>query len=102
MDFISFGMIQLLNFLLLVVICSGCAISPKTKLSVLKIRSRNIVMSSRVGWHGIQPKQYRNFLSLKNHATQKELIKLTGHRNAAVRCYAFWALLYDSTAVYFQ
>ena len=38
--------------------------------------------------------QYKNFEKLKAAASSDELIDLTDHTNAAVRCYAFWALSY--------
>lgn len=52
-------------------------------------------MDEAVGAAGIMPEQYTDFTKLREIATPKELIALTSHSNAAVRCYAFWALVLD-------
>jgi hypothetical protein len=77
------------------------SISKETLEIVREIVKVNMVMGSGVGYSGERPKQYDNFLLLCEKATNKELKELTGHPNATVRCYAFWALSYrDSTDIY--
>lgn len=58
----------------------------------------NRVMGFAVGYAGRTPGQYGNFKRLQAAASKDELIYLTQHANTTVRCYAFWALSYDSTA----
>jgi hypothetical protein len=58
-------------------------------------------MGSAVYYGGERPEQYDNFTELQKTATNKELTELTNHPNGVVRCYAFWALSYDSSAILF-
>ncbi|KAF2332590.1 hypothetical protein [Flavobacterium daemonense] len=91
--FTSFAVFLLLAFFLFN--CSGknsSEISEETKLIVEKIEKINVVMGSAVGYGGNRPKQYDNFEALKKTASKEELLLLTSHSNAAVRCYSFWAL----------
>lgn len=75
--------------------CSGknsTVISKETNLIVKKIEKINILMGSGVGFAGIKPEQYDNFEALQETASKEELVLLTNHSNAVVRCYSFWAL----------
>jgi hypothetical protein len=72
-------------------------ISPQTENIITKLEKEGAVMNSAVGYAGQRPKQYDNFLELQKTATKGELAELTNHPNEVVRCYAFWALLYDSS-----
>ncbi|WP_203256197.1 hypothetical protein [Hyunsoonleella ulvae] len=72
-------------------------ISKQTKKIVKKIENVNELMGSAVYYGGIRPKQYDNFSQLRKTANKDELIILTDHKNAVVRCYAFWALSNDKT-----
>lgn len=67
-------------------------ISKETNLIVKKIENINILMGSAIGSAGRRPEQYDNFELLKKTATKDELVLLTKHSNAVVRCYSFWAL----------
>ncbi|WP_194140130.1 hypothetical protein [Flavobacterium hungaricum] len=49
-------------------------------------------MGSIAGFAAIKPEQYENFEALKETASKEELLLLTNHSNAVVRCYSFWAL----------
>jgi len=70
----------------------------KSTLAIVKdIEKVNMLMGNAVGYAGVKPAQYDNFMELRKKATTPELIELTDHPNATVRCYAFWALTYDST-----
>ncbi|PWV55881.1 hypothetical protein [Chitinophaga sp. S165] len=86
------------------VACSGeysynsLKISTHTKEIVSKISTLNVLAGRAVGEGGIRPEEYDNFIELKNKATNAELTELTDHPNGVVRCYAFWALSYDTTA----
>lgn len=73
-------------------------ISRPVKRIVYKIAKINELMSSAVYYEGIRPKQYDNFISLKEKASREELTELTNYPNAVVRCYSFWALAYDQNA----
>jgi hypothetical protein len=73
-------------------------VSPQVQKIVSKIKKVNELMGSAVYEAGIRPKQFNHFTQLHNIATQAELIELTNHPNGVVRCYAFWALSYDSSA----
>ncbi|GAA3594680.1 hypothetical protein Q4Q39_07005 [Flavivirga amylovorans] len=92
-------------FLPLLVACQepnvDSKISKSTQRIVKKIEKVNELMGSAVYYGGIRPKQYDNFSQLRKTANKKELILLTSHKNAVVRCYAFWALSYDNTAKLF-
>ncbi|TPG42131.1 hypothetical protein [Flavobacterium pectinovorum] len=68
-------------------------ISNKTNQIIKKIETVNVLMGSAVGAAGRTPKQFENFEELKKNASLEELIMLTNHPNAVVRCYSFWALL---------
>ena len=61
---------------------------------VKKIEEIDVLMGSAVGYSGKRPAQYENFVALRNSATTNELVELTNHKNAVVRCYSFWALSY--------
>lgn len=67
-------------------------ISKETNLIVKKIENINVLMGSAVGESGNKPEQYDNFEALKKTASKEELLQLTNHSNAVVRCYSFWAL----------
>jgi hypothetical protein len=73
-------------------------ISKQTEQIVRKIEKVNELMSSAVYESGTRPLQYDNFAELQKKATKDELIELTNHPNGVVRCYAFWALSYDTSA----
>jgi hypothetical protein len=68
---------------------------PKHNLNnvVEKIEKENILMGEAVGIAGVKPEQYKNFITLQDVATEKDLKKLTEHANGVVRSYAFWALV---------
>ena len=70
-------------------------ISGETKKIVAKIEKINRLMGAAVGYSGQRPEQYENFTALQKTATREELIELTDYQNGVVRCYSFWALLYD-------
>jgi mRNA-degrading endonuclease RelE of RelBE toxin-antitoxin system len=72
-------------------------ISKQTGDIVNRIQNINELMGSAVYNSGIRPVQYDNFEELRKKATKTELINLTNHPNGVVRCYAFWALSYDSS-----
>ncbi len=72
-------------------------ITKATNNIVTKIVKVNELMGSAVYYEGIRPKQYDNFIQLKETANQSELIELTNHPNGVVRCYSFWALSYDNS-----
>ncbi len=73
-------------------------ISKQTEQIVAKIEKVNELMGRAVSYEGMRPTQYDNFIELQKTATQSELIALTNHSNGVVRCYAFWALSYDTSA----
>jgi hypothetical protein len=83
--------------------CFGQYQFDKTKISkqtvkvVTKIEKVNELMGSAVYYSGMKPKQYDNFEELQKKATQTELMELTNHPNGVVRCYAFWALSFNSS-----
>ncbi|MBB4801484.1 hypothetical protein HNP37_001545 [Flavobacterium nitrogenifigens] len=89
---------SLFSFLLIAFFQLSCAgknntdISEETNLIVKKIEKINVLMGSAVGYGGNRPEQYDNFEELKKTASQEELLQLTKHSNAVVRCYSFWAL----------
>ena len=66
-------------------------------LSVSEIVSgmekENVLMGPAVGIAGEKPAQWSRYEVLQAKASEKELIALTSHKNATVRCYAFKALL---------
>ncbi|MBD79622.1 MAG: hypothetical protein CL840_11950 [Crocinitomicaceae bacterium] len=66
------------------------------------IEEVGVVMNSGIGYAGIRPKQYDNFIHLKEKATSDELKALTNHASPTVRCYAFWALSYDHSVDLFS
>jgi len=100
---------SLIIFVILIstIYCSGQSLSDNTTISrpthqiVKKIEKINILMGSAVYYEGMRPAQYDHFARLRKTATQKELIALTSYPNGVVRCYAFWALSYHSSAKFF-
>lgn len=90
---------RLLLFILLTsfVSCNGqtdnSKISNEISSIVKQISKENTVTGSAVGYAGTKPKQWDRFVKLQKKATDKELILLTEHKNEAVRCYAFQALV---------
>jgi hypothetical protein len=89
-------MINKFRIFSIILSCSGeknsATIAPETNQIVEKIEKINVVMGSAVGFAGIKPEQYENFEALQEIASKRELILLTNHSNAVVRCYSFWAL----------
>jgi hypothetical protein len=65
---------------------------------VSKIEKINELMDRAVSVSGSRPEQFDNFSELQKNASKDELIALTNHPNAVVRCYAFWSLTYDPTS----
>lgn len=76
-------------------------LSSKTAETVQRIIDINEVMGSSVGRGGQRPEQYDNFVDLKTAATTNELVALTEHDSAVVRCYAFWALTFRDSVELF-
>lgn len=68
-------------------------ISGSTEVIVSRIAEINQVLNAAVGSWGKRNQQYNNFEELTQTASREELIELTNHPNAAVRCYALWALI---------
>ncbi|MFD1602666.1 hypothetical protein ACFSJW_20455 [Flavobacterium artemisiae] len=67
-------------------------VSNETNIIVNKIGKNDILMGEAVGIGGTKPEQFTNFEELEKTASKEELILLTNHQNAVVRCYSFWAL----------
>ena len=67
-------------------------VSEEVLLIVKHIEKINQLMGSAVYEGGIKPVQFENFQHLITTANEEELLDLTNYPNAAVRCYAFWAL----------
>lgn len=63
-----------------------------------KIAKINEVQGKHVGFSGTESENYKNFKQLKETATIEELVQLTDNKNAAVACYASWALA-DNTYI---
>lgn len=80
-------------------ICFDNAKAPYLNLSIKKL-SKSIARINRLDSEmtgGMSPsssKAYKFFVALRYKATKDELIRLTNHDNAVVRCYSFLAL-YD-------
>jgi hypothetical protein len=72
-------------------------ISRQTALLVTKLEKVNELMGSAVYDSGSRPAQFDNFTELQKKATKEELMELTNHSNGVIRCYAFWALSYDTS-----
>lgn len=95
--------VTILLFLLLTLPAFSQKKFNKSKISneVIKITHNiaqiNRLTGSAVGVGGVRPKQYNNFTLLREKANIDELRELTNHPNGVVRCYAFWALSYDSS-----
>lgn len=64
----------------------------KLKKIVRNIEKENRIESSHIGEGGNPSKQWNNYEELKQNASVEQLIALTDHKNAAVRCYAFQGL----------
>lgn len=68
------------------------ALSGEVKRLSDAIAEDNVLKGSAVGIAGERPAQWDRFMQLSKAATGKELVALTSHPNAVVRCYAFDAL----------
>lgn len=60
---------------------------------VKRFISTNEVQYEYIGFGSTKSKLYKDYLTLAINATNNELVKLTNHNNAVVRCYAGWALI---------
>ena len=79
----------LIYFLLL----SGFLYSQSVDEIVKRFVATNEVQYEYIGFGSTKSKLYQDFLTLTKIANNNELIKLTNHSNAVVRCYAGWALI---------
>lgn len=85
------------SLILIMLMLALNGIGQTTQQIVSKIEKVNQLMGSAVYFEGTRPKQYDNFEALQAKATKDELMQLTDHSNGVVRCYAFWALSFDSS-----
>ena len=60
---------------------------------VNQIAAGNMVTSSHIGVAGLPSSQWGLYKQLKDNATIEQLVALTEHKNAAVKCYSFQALV---------
>ncbi|HTN16949.1 MAG TPA: hypothetical protein VL092_04650 [Chitinophagaceae bacterium] len=67
--------------------------SKKLTAIVDKIAKINEVQGEYIGFAGVESENYSNFKQLQKVATTEELVRLTENENAAVACYAGWALV---------
>lgn len=58
-----------------------------------EIAKGSMVQGNAVGFAGIKPQQAYHYDSLIHYSSEKELIELTNHSDAKVRCYAFKGLV---------
>ena len=66
------------------------------------ISKTNVVMGGAVGIAGARPEQWDRYLALCHKATDTEIINLTNHTNAVVRCYAFDCMLQRKNLDFFN
>lgn len=59
---------------------------------VERIAKINEVQGKSIGFSATESENYKNYRKLKELATIEDLVLLTDHKNAAVACYAGWAL----------
>jgi hypothetical protein len=74
-------------------ILSGFSYSQSVDEIVKQFISTNEVQYEHIGFGSTKSKLYHDYLTLTQIADNNELIKLTNHNNAVVRCYAGWALI---------
>jgi hypothetical protein len=74
-------------------IFSGFSYSQSVDEIVKQFISTNEVQYEHIGFGSTKSKLYQDYLTLTQIADNNELIKLTNHNNAIVRCYAGWALI---------
>jgi hypothetical protein len=72
---------------------SGFSYSQSVDDIVKRFIATNEVQYEHIGFGASNSKLYQDYLTLTKIADNKELIKLTNHSNAVVRCYAGWALI---------
>lgn len=77
------------------------SLRPHIERIVEAIAEENVLKSKGVGEGGTRTEQWERFEKLQNEATAQELIELTDHPNAVVKCYAFQALATRKQAVVF-
>ncbi len=70
----------------------GQAIRPEIGKLAAGIAKYNVLTSEGVGYAGVRTDQWRRYETLKEKATNEELMELTEHENSVVRCYSFQAL----------
>lgn len=68
------------------------SLRPQIEKIVEAIAEENVLKSEAVGFAGARTEQWERFEKLQNEATAEELVELTDHPNAVVKCYAFQAL----------
>jgi len=74
-------------------IFSGFSYSQSVDEIVKRFISMNEVQYEHIGFGSTKSKLYQDYLTLAKIADNNELIKLTNHNNAVVRCYSGWALI---------
>jgi len=70
----------------------GQTVRPEIDKIVKEIAKDNVLKSEGVGYGGVRTDQWDRYISLKEKATNDELITLTDYDNGVVRCYSFQAL----------
>jgi len=68
-------------------------LKPDINNLVLQIEKYNVLESEHVGIAGETTDQYRNFIKLRDNATNDELLMLLNHENSVVKGYSSWALV---------
>ncbi len=58
---------------------------------VSAIEKENIIKSEGIGFAGAKNEQWQRYLTLKEKATNEELLQLCKHPNGVIRCYSFLA-----------
>lgn len=104
-EFPAANIAQLMRYIFIVITVSilGCHPNSRNNHSedskaiaqiVLAIERGNSVESAHIGFVGTPSSQWNLYERLRKVASEEELVKLTDHKNAVVRCYSFQALAY--------
>ena len=81
-----------ITILLLVLFSSIEIYSQSVEVVIEEIANTNELHGQYLGIAGTPSDQYERYARLKKELSNDQLVELTNHSNAVVRCYSFWAL----------
>ena len=82
-----------LHFLNVKIMAQTFTLRPEIEIIIHDLEKGNKIETSRVGFAALPSNLWSEYNSLVEKGTREELLQLLQHKNPAVRCYAFQALV---------